>query len=103
MSLRTAKLKSSSLVLEKSIEAACRRIVTARGGRLLKLQHLRGWPDRLLLFNGDIAFVEFKRSKFSRLSLLQIDTLEWLAEHGYNAIAIKSKEKFVELLDEMGT
>ncbi len=49
-------------MLEKAVESALVRGVKLRGGIAPKGERLgKGWPDRLILYQGRIAFVETKR------------------------------------------
>jgi len=49
--------------LESDLEKQCSDWIYDRGGLCLKikLENTRGFPDRLILLNDKIAFVEFKR------------------------------------------
>lgn len=51
-------------MIEQGLETGCKRIVEARGGRMLKLvpAYETGIPDRLVIMpGGRVHFVEFKR------------------------------------------
>jgi hypothetical protein len=49
-------------VLETDIEKKCKGIAEKHGCLYLKIQKIRGYPDRILLApNGKICFVEFKK------------------------------------------
>jgi len=95
------KQRRSLPVLELSIERRCVRLVKLRGGRILKLQHLKGWPDRLLLYRRQVKLIEFKRPKLGRLSPLQRLTLGWLAENGFDPRVIDNVLDFAALLTEL--
>jgi hypothetical protein len=46
---------------EASIERHSREIARNAGGHLIKLHHtVNGFPDRLLIVDGAVAFIEFK-------------------------------------------
>ena len=69
--------------LEKEIEKKLRTAVEAAGGKCLKWV-CPGWsgvPDRLVLLpGGRIVFVETKRPKGGKLSMLQKTWAKWLID-----------------------
>lgn len=54
--------------LESAVEERLRRAVVAAGGLCIKLPAIlyRGIPDRLLILQGRVIFVELKRAKKAR-------------------------------------
>lgn len=73
----------------------------ARGGRILKLQRLKGWPDRLLLYKRQAILVELKRPRLGRLSPIQKFTLKWLEDNGFRPRVIDNVPAFKLLLEEL--
>jgi hypothetical protein len=79
-------------VKEASVEAyLCRRVKEMKG-RALKLQRLRGWPDRLILVKGQTWYVECKRPHGGRFEPLQRRVGQWLLARGYNYIVLNTRE-----------
>lgn len=80
-------------ILEKDIERYLRKEVIRAGGMCLKWvcpQH-RGVPDRIVMIDGQIWFVEVK-SPTGRLSKLQQEFADTLHKFKYNHMVINSKE-----------
>jgi hypothetical protein len=86
--------------MEQEIEQACKRIAENVGAILLKLQGQKGWPDRLLLYSGRVAFIEFK-SPDEMPSPLQQHILIELTMKGYTATWISSISDFKRLLGNL--
>jgi hypothetical protein len=87
-------------MLEKSIEAACRKKARGAGGYLLKLNPVGvvGIPDRMLLLPaGRIAFLEFKRPG-QQLRPKQQQWFRKLGRIGFLCVKVDSVEQFEELL-----
>lgn len=84
-------------VLEKHLEARCRIMARALGGRLIKCT-VPLWPDRILLMPGKPpVFVEFKKWD-GELRVAQAATVILLAEEGFLAAVVKSVPEFREVL-----
>lgn len=77
--------------LEKQIENDCRKIAERNGCMLLKIvsPNRAGIPDRLFLGpEGVSIWMEFKRPKSGRASVLQDRTLAKLREMGHSSYLI---------------
>lgn len=81
--------------LEKDLEQRCRTIAERLGGMLLKLEckNEKGWPDRTLILNGEVSFLEFKKPG-GRLSPHQIRMRRRLGEAKTPVDVVPSIEKF---------
>ena len=87
--------------LESSLERACVQLAANRGGVLLKLEHRRGWPDRLLFMPGSrLAFVELKRQG-KKPRKLQVYFGNTIISLGFKYRVIDTTKKFRQLLNEM--
>lgn len=84
-------------VLESEVEQACKRWADRVGAELLKIQGTKGWPDRLLLYKGKVAFIEFKRPGEVPRPLQEYYINE-LRERGYLALCLTSLKAFKYLL-----
>lgn len=85
-------------VLESEIEQACVRLAKEHQCILLKIQKIRGWPDRLLLTpNGKALFLELKRPGQS-LRPLQAHFIAVLNQMGHPARMVNSVEQFRQCL-----
>lgn len=88
-------------VLESSIERACVKLVKDHKCILLKIQGVRGWPDRLLLApNGKALFLEFK-APGQTLRPLQQHVLQTLNQMGHKALKIDSVQQFQKCLTDL--
>lgn len=71
-------------------------------GFALKIQMAKGWPDRLVLMpGGGAAFIELKRPKGGRLSLLQEKRIHDLRQMGFYVMVIstgQTLDKAIELM-----
>lgn len=76
---------------ESSIESYLVTQVKKLGGRALKIQRLRGWPDRLIFVGGQVWLVETKRPKRGRMEPLQAHIGAWLLARGYNYRRINTR------------
>ena len=85
--------------LESSLERACRAKAEKLGILCLKL-YVRGMPDRLLLNNGKIVFVEFKREG-EVLRKLQVWWAMRLRERGFTVYRIDTVQEFEKILKRM--
>lgn len=72
---------------------------TPLGAICLKLQRLRGWPDRVVIwFGGVIDFVELKRPKGGRFEPLQLRMHAKLRQRGHTVFVINSREQVDEYI-----
>lgn len=60
-----------------------------------------GVPDRIVIMNGLICFVELKRPKGGRVSDMQLWRIEQLRKQGMKAYVIKNKEQVDHLVQQM--
>lgn len=78
---------------EASIESYLVKEVVAAKGLAKKVQKLRGWPDRLILWPDGIAdFIELKRPVGGRFEPLQERVHRMLASKGFEIRVINTKE-----------
>lgn len=82
-------------MLERTIENALIREARSRDVLCIKLApvSLKGWPDRTLLADGRVCFVETKRPKGGRLSPQQRFWLGLLREQGFECHVCKTTEE----------
>jgi hypothetical protein len=91
----------SLLKREAEIEFECRVIAERTKCKLLKIQGVKGWPDRILLMpTGNVAFLEFKTPS-GQLSPLQVHHMTMLRSMGFPIFVPKSKEQFQQILSLM--
>lgn len=85
------------------MEAYLVRRVAALGGWAPKFVplHLKGFPDRIVILPGRVAFVEVKRPG-GRLSPAQKINLERLRALNVPALVVYSREDVDEALEELG-
>lgn len=78
---------------EKDLEQYLRQKVRAAGGEAVKLEGVKGIPDRLLLFpSGRAIFCELKSpGGTGRLSPMQARWLKRLEGLGFDAVVVSSK------------
>lgn len=69
-----------------------RRVQETPFTRIIKIQKVRGWPDRLILIKGHVWFVETKRPKGGRFEPLQQHIAAWLVRQEYNYALLNTKE-----------
>jgi hypothetical protein len=69
-----------------------KRIDETPFARIIKLQKVRGWMDRLVLVKGQVWFVECKRPRGGRFEPLQQRYAQWLVHQGYNYVLLNTKE-----------
>lgn len=89
-------------MLERDIEAYLRKRVEASGGLCPKWSspQCNGVPDRIVLLNRQVWFVEVKSST-GKMSALQEAFAVKLITAGFNYRLVNSKEKVDELLKEI--
>lgn len=86
-------------MLERDVEQFLRKKVIEAGGMCLKWtcpQH-RGVPDRIVMLNKQVWFVEVK-SPTGQLSKLQMEFAEELIRQGFNFAMVNSKESAIKLI-----
>jgi hypothetical protein len=88
----TVRVKHLRKTKEKSIERHLMDEVKKTGGRTIKIQGVRGWPDRLVLIRGQLWLVECKRPKGGRYEPLQKRIGAWMLARRYNYVLLKTKE-----------
>ena len=94
-------LMGDRIMLEKHIERKLTDAIKSRDGMALKQTGMAGIPDRLVLLpNGKCAFVELKASG-EKPRKLQDRRIKSLCALGFKALSIDSKEKVLEVLDEV--
>jgi hypothetical protein len=78
---------------ENSIENYLIQETEVVGGRCLKwvCPQVNGVPDRIILLNGNVYFIELKRPEKSKWAALQIVFARWLVRHKFNYFLITSK------------
>lgn len=89
-------------MLEKDIEKKLAKAVSDQGGIAYKFTSpgRRGVPDRLIVFNDKIAFVELKTST-GRLSALQVYELDRLTYKGQRCYVLNDPENIGPLIDDI--
>ena len=87
-------------MLEKSLEAKCRRLAEQHDGKLLKFSTSseKGWHDRLLLLPGYMCLIEFKRSEKAKKQPLQDDRQHWCEKRRIPAFLVFEYAQFVEIV-----
>ena len=86
--------------MEKQIERRFCKYIADQGGLALKLQLLTamGFPDRTVLLDGRVTFIEFKNGVLGRVMPHQSMWLKKLKQLGFTAGVARSFEEAVELL-----
>lgn len=85
---------------EISFEKSCREYVNSNGGYLLKMTGYKGIPDRILLVNGKVAFIEFKDLVGVQSPAQKV----WgrvLEQEGFTYRVIRTKKEFIKLYQEV--
>ena len=86
---------------ESEVERSCRIYARNAGCVLLKIQGVRGWPDRLLIApDGRHMFIEFKK-RGADLRPLQEEIQCKLRKMGHKAEMVDSVEQFMTCLDSL--
>lgn len=87
-------------MLEKQIEKNITNYINKLGGLSLKLNSIRGIPDRLILLpSGIIFFIEFKAPK-QKPKPLQLIVHNRINKLGFNVLIIDDIEKGKQLINE---
>lgn len=90
--------------IEKDVEAYLKRKVTARGGLCMKFVSpgLSGVPDRIVVLNGQIIFVEMKKPG-GRPRPLQVRVINLLRNQGCQVEVIDTKEQVERLVEDIAS
>ena len=97
----TALLKKESKMLESKIESYLGRQVKKNGGLSLKwISTITGVPDRIVILNRQIRFVELKSST-GKISPRQIIVFQQLAEQGFPVTLINSLEQVDDFIKQI--
>lgn len=88
---------------EKQVEKYLVDKITNLGGLAWKFTSpgTAGVPDRVVIMNGLICFVELKRPKGGRVSDMQAWRIDQLKKQGIKAYIIKNKEQVSHLVGQM--
>lgn len=89
-------------MLERSVEAGLREKVRKHGGLCFKFVSpgCSGVPDRLIIDNGRVIFVELKQDK-GRLAPAQKQTIERMRSHGADVRVVYGSAGVNELIEEL--
>jgi hypothetical protein len=88
--------------VESIVEAEIVEYAKANGGRAfkLKIEGLRGWPDRTLILPGRvIVFPEAKRPKGNKASPQQIEIIEFLRACGFQAEVVRTLDEVKAMVE----
>ena len=90
------------MALEKDLEKRCRLLVESRGGKMFKWRSPgnKGVPDRIVILDDCIFFVEFKKPG-GRFQPLQLHWRDWLRQRGHRAYVVDNYPGFIHLLPEL--
>lgn len=78
---------------ESIIEGHLVRRVKQYGGLAIKMQKRRGWPDRIVLWEGGLThWIELKRPKGGRYEPLQLRVHQLIRRMGHTCIVLNTKE-----------
>lgn len=90
--------------IEKDVETYLKRKVTARGGLCMKFVSpgLSGVPDRIVVLNGQIVFVEMKKPG-GRPRPLQVRVINLLRNQGCQVEVIDTKEQVERLVEDIAS
>lgn len=87
--------------LETALEDRCVKRIEQRGGLALKLKidGVRGFPDRTILMPGKpVWFAEFKRLKSGRVSAQQLQWEYVLQQRGLKVYFIETDQQFADAM-----
>lgn len=82
---------------EISLEKACKTIAINNKAALLKLTGYTGIPDRMLLKNGKVIFIEFKDKK-GKIGTAQLAWKKQLEKLGFRSEIVYNKEEFMKIM-----
>jgi hypothetical protein len=86
---------------EAALERKMCAWVRAQGGLALKLQAVKGWPDRLFIKPGGIVmFVEFK-APGRKPTMLQAHVIQQIARAGANVGWVSCEAKFKDMYNDL--
>lgn len=90
-------------MLEKTLESKLVREVNKRGGLCLKWVSpgTRGVPDRIVILDGAIHFVEMKKPKTGKLSKIQDSVIDQIQKRGKWVEKILNEEQLKTFLNEI--
>ena len=89
-------------ILESKIERDCKLIAENYGCILLKIQGVKGFPDRLLVGpHGQIMWMEFKKEG-GTMSPIQKHIQMKMMRMGHRVEEVDSKQLFMGLLQNLG-
>lgn len=80
---------------ERQIEKKFCDAAAADGWLVRKLNFGEGWPDRMLLRDGDCVFIEFKRPG-GKVSKLQAHVFDTLTDQGFSVCIIDDGTSYVD-------
>ena len=88
-------------MLERELEQLFNRRVQAQGGlsRKWQNQQQRGVPDRIVIHNGKVFFVELKRTGKKPTKLQEVEHKK-IRAHGKEVYVIAGKEEMEQLIEE---
>ncbi len=89
-------------MLENAVEEFLVAETKRLRGRAIKLNPAWniGIPDRLVLLNGRAIFIELKKPKGGRFSLMQLRWKNWLNNNGFEWCHAKTLEEVRDILNE---
>ena len=84
---------------ESTLETYFVHKLTAHGYYVVKGENISGFPDRIVIKDGIVSFVELKRDYLSKPRPLQKAVMADLAAHGANVYLVQSKDDIDAFLD----
>ena len=84
---------------ESMFETYFVRKLTAHGYYVVKGENISGFPDRIVIKDGVVSFIELKRDYLSKPRPLQKAAMADLAKHGANVYLVQSKDGIDAFLD----
>lgn len=87
------------MVLESSIEKSVVKYARDNGWLVLKIQHARGWPDRVFFKDGKTLFIEFKAPN-GKLSKMQTIMIGKLKDSGMDVFIVNDKALGKVVIDD---
>lgn len=77
---------------ESTLETYFTRKLSANGYYVVKGENISGFPDRIVIYDGVVSFVELKRDYLSKPRPLQKAVMADLARYGANVYLVQSKD-----------
>lgn len=96
----TGITQKDKTVLERDVQGKTIGHARGRGVICRKLNFGEGWPDYMLLTDGEILFMEFKRSSGGRLKPLQVFVHDMLRKAGFVVHVINSVAEGTLIIEE---